>query len=96
VDKIAGLCLRRGLSIHDHLLLCSGRISSEMVHKAARMGVPIVASRTSPTSLSVRLAREWRVTLIGYTRRHSFRVYTGEERILVEPADIHKGWIHDT
>jgi FdhD protein len=82
VDKIAGHCLRQGLPMADRVLLSSGRISSEMVNKAARMGVPVVVSRTSPTSLSVQLAQKWHVTLIGYTRRRSFRVYAGEERLL--------------
>ena len=81
VDKIAGLCLRQCLPTQDHILLSSGRISSEMVNKAARMQVPIVVSRTSPTSLSVQLAREWRITLIGYTQRRRFRIYAGEERV---------------
>jgi FdhD protein len=66
----------------DRVLLSSGRISSEMVHKAARMGMPVIISRTSSTSLSVQLAQAWNITLIGYTRRRSFRVYTGEERLL--------------
>ena len=85
VDKIAGLCLRRSLPTQDRILLSSGRISSEMVNKAARMRVPIIVSRTSPTSLSVQLAREWRITLIGYTQRRRFRIYAGEERV-VAPA----------
>lgn len=82
VDKVAGHCLREGLPTRDRILLSSGRVSSEMVGKAARMGVPVVVSRTSPTSLSVQLAQAWHITLIGYTRRRSFRVYAGEERIL--------------
>jgi FdhD protein len=82
VDKVAGCCLRQGLPMADRILLSSGRISSEMVNKAARMQVPAVASYTSPTSLSVQLAQAWHITLIGYTRRHSFRVYAGEERLL--------------
>lgn len=81
LDKVAGACLRHGQPTRDGILLTSGRISSEMVSKAARMGAPIVISRTSPTSLSVQLAREWGVTLIGYIRRRSFRVYAGEERV---------------
>jgi FdhD protein len=46
------------------------------------MGVPVVISRTSPTSLSIQLAQAWSITLIGYTRRRSFRVYAGAERIV--------------
>lgn len=84
LDKIAGACLREGTSTRGGVLLSSGRISSEMVSKAARMGVPVVVSRTSPTSLSIELARAWRIALIGYTRRRSFRVYTGEDRVVAD------------
>ena len=81
LDKVAGLCLRKGYSTRDTILLTSGRVSAEMVQKAARMRVPIVVSRTAPTSLSVQLATAWDITLIGYTRRRSFRVYTGAQRV---------------
>jgi FdhD protein len=82
LDKIAGICLRQGHAMQDRVLLTTGRVSSEMVSKVARMGIPIVISRTSPTSLSVQLAQAWGITLIGYTRRHSFRVYAGAERVV--------------
>ena len=82
LDKIAGACLRRGQPMRDRVLLTTGRVSSEMVSKAARMGIPIVISRTSPTSLSIQLAHAWGITLIGYTRRRSFRVYTHAERVV--------------
>ncbi|MCJ7738520.1 MAG: formate dehydrogenase accessory sulfurtransferase FdhD [Anaerolineae bacterium] len=81
LDKIAGLCLRKRLACDHCLLLTSGRISSEMVRKAARLGVPIVVSRTSPTSLAIELAHAWNITLIGYARGNSLRVYTGEWRL---------------
>jgi FdhD protein len=84
LDKIAGVCLQKGYREQDRVLLTSGRISSEMVSKVARMKVGIVVSRTSPTSLSVQLARSWGITLIGYTKRRSFRVYAGEERVITE------------
>jgi FdhD protein len=86
LDKIAGVCLREGQSARGGILLTSGRVSSEMVSKAAHMGVSVVASYTSPTSLSIRLAEAWGITLIGYTRRRSFRVYAGEQRVVAEPA----------
>jgi FdhD protein len=84
LDKIAGHCLRLGQPLRDLTLLTSGRVSSEMVNKAARMGVPIIVSRTSPTSLSIRLAQAWGITLIGYTRRRSFHVYAGEKRVVCQ------------
>ena len=81
LDKIAGHCLQKARSAKDGVLLISGRVSSEMVSKVAHMGVPIVISRTSPTTLSIDLAEAWGITLIGYTRRRSFRVYSCRERI---------------
>jgi len=84
LDKIAGACLQAEMSTAGGVLLTSGRVSSEMVSKAARMGAPLVVSRTAPTSLSIELAQRWGITLIGYVRRRSFRVYSGEERIVVD------------
>ncbi len=81
VDKLAGLCLRQGRPTEGHILVTSGRVSSEMLGKAARMGIPVVVSRTSPTSLSVDLARAWNITLIGYARGTEFRVYAGARRV---------------
>ncbi len=81
VDRLWGAALRSGISPQDHILLTTGRISSEMLRKAAKMRVPLVASRTSPTSLSVELATRWHITLVGYVRNTSFRVYTVPERL---------------
>jgi FdhD protein len=52
-----------------------------MLQKAARLKATIVVSRTSPSSLSIQLAQRWGITLIGYARRTSFRIYTHPERI---------------
>jgi FdhD protein len=82
LDKIWGYCLQEGIETEGRILLTTGRISSEMMGKAARMGVPFVVSRTSPTSLSVALAEAWNITLVGYARRTSMNVYTGQERVL--------------
>ena len=82
LDKIRGACLLRGQPTRDHLLLSSGRISTEMITKARKMEVPIVISRTSPTIASIRLAQRWNMTLIGYVRGRQMRVYTGAERVL--------------
>ncbi len=84
LDKIRGMCLLRGLRTQDRILLTTGRISSEMITKAVRMGVPIVVSRTSPTALSVRLADAWGITLVGYARGRRLSVYTGAQRIAAE------------
>ncbi len=82
LDKLRGKALLAGIDTHDKVILTTGRISSEMINKARSMGVPIVCSRTSPTSLSVRLAAEWHMTLVGYLRRNSMNIYTHPERVL--------------
>jgi FdhD protein len=87
IDKLWGRCLVERIPTQDRILLSTGRISSEMLHKAARMHVPVVASRTSPTSLSVTLAVAWNVTLAGYVRRESLNVYAGRERIMQDEEE---------
>lgn len=82
LDKLAGAALLQGISTRGHILLSSGRISSEMVNKARRMGTPIVCSRTSPTSLSVALADAWNITIVAYLRQDRMRIYTHPERVL--------------
>jgi len=81
LDKILGRCLLTGQQTANHILLTTGRVSTEMLNKAAHMRVPIVISRTSPTDLAVNLAREWKITLVGYVRGRSFNVYAEEWRI---------------
>jgi len=83
LDKIAGLCLMRDIHPERRILITTGRISSEMLQKAARFGALILISRTSPSSLSIELAKKWGVTLIGYARRNRFNLYAGAERILL-------------
>jgi FdhD protein len=82
LDKLWGACLTRGIDPADHMLLATGRISSEMLNKAAKMRAPVVVSHTSPTSLSVQLAQEWNILLVGYVRGNGFRIYAGQWRLL--------------
>ncbi len=86
LDRLRGECLRRGVDSSGMILLTTGRISFEMILKAATMNCPIVASRTSPTSLSVHLARAWNITLCGYVRRHYLNVYAHPERFITHHA----------
>jgi len=78
VDKLMGMALLRGISATDRILLSTGRVSSEMLLKAARMGVPVVASRTSPTEMAVALAEQLGVTVVGYLRGESLNLYAGQ------------------
>jgi FdhD protein len=84
VDKLKGEALLRNLPTTDRLLLSTGRISSEMLLKAARMGVPLVASRTSPTEMAVALAEQLGITVVGYVRPDSLNLYTGEAVVVDE------------
>jgi len=81
LDKIRGACLLDGLDSRGKILLSTGRVSSEMLLKAAIMGVPIVGSRTSPTSLALVLAERLNVTVVGYIRQDTMNVYTHPWRI---------------
>jgi FdhD protein len=81
LDKIAGLCLMKNIWPETRILISTGRISSEMLQKAARLQAPILISRTSPSSLSIEMAEHYGITLIGYARRHRFNVYTNPQRV---------------
>ena len=85
LDKLRGEAMLRGIDTRGTLLVSSGRISSEMLIKAALMGAPIVGSRTSPTQLAVTLAERLGLTVIGYIRSASMNVYTCPERVLGAP-----------
>lgn len=88
IDKLQGKALQEKISTKGHILLSSGRISSEMLNKARRLETPIICSRTSPTSLSVGLAEEWNMTVIGYLRQDRMRVYTGTTRIKTKEEEL--------
>jgi len=81
IDKLAGEALLQGIHANGCIVLSSGRISSEMINKARRLGTPIICSRTSPTSLSVALAEAWNMTIVAYLRQRRMRIYTHPERI---------------
>ncbi|MFH2012898.1 MAG: formate dehydrogenase accessory sulfurtransferase FdhD [Pseudomonadota bacterium] len=81
LNKIQGECLLRKLSTKDHLLLITGRISSEMLIKAAKMEVPIVVSRHSPTWSAILLAHDLGITLVGQVRSSRLMVFTYPERL---------------
>jgi FdhD protein len=81
LDKILGECLLRGLSIRDGLLLSTGRVSSEMLLKAAKMQTPVVVSRTSPTGRAISLACDLGIALVGYARGNRLSVYSHPERL---------------
>jgi FdhD protein len=81
LDKIAGYCLRDRIEVKQGILVTTGRISSEMLQKASRIGAQVVISRTSPSSMAIELAERQGITLIGYTHHDRFNVYTYPQRV---------------
>lgn len=82
LDKLAGYCIVNQISLPQPVVLTTGRISSEMLQKSARIGSSLIISLTSPNNYSIELAEAWGITLVGYSRRNSFNLYTHPERIL--------------
>ena len=81
VDKIHGECFLRDIPVADKILLTTGRISSEILVKAAKLGVAILVSRSSPTDLALELAGRTGITVVGQVRGGGLTIYTGEERV---------------
>jgi FdhD protein len=82
MDKVVGRALIEGLVPLDHLILCvSGRLSFELVQKAAVAGAPILVGVGAPTSLAVELAGDRGITLAGFARHGRVNVYTGAGRV---------------
>jgi FdhD protein len=82
LDKLVGAAALAGeLPLHDRVLVVSGRVSFEIVQKAAVAGIPFVAAVSAPTDLAVEAAERVGMTLVGFLRGGGYNVYTGEERI---------------
>jgi len=84
VDKIIGSALLRGADMTRGLLVSTGRLSSEMVVKAARQGVPVLASPSGVTTNAIRLADSFGLTFLGFARGGRANLYTRPERVLDE------------
>ncbi|TCP59307.1 FdhD protein [Tumebacillus sp. BK434] len=84
LDKIYGHCLQHDIPLDDKALVFSGRVSSEVLLKAAKIGCEIVLSKSAPTELALELADELGITVVGFIRNRSLNVYTHPDRIAVE------------
>jgi len=84
VDKIAGWMFREGEAGDDKIFYTTGRLTSEMVIKTVRMGIPILVSRSGFTAWGVDLAREAGLTLIGRCKGKRFVALAGEDRIVFD------------
>ena len=82
VDKLVGERLSSGQApVTEKILLVSGRTSFEIVQKTLRLGAPILAAVSAPSSLAIQLAEEFGLTLLGFLRGSRFNIYSGAERI---------------
>ena len=82
LDKLVGSqVLADGLPLHERILMVSGRVSFEIVQKAAVAGIPIVAAVSAPSDLAIETAERLGVTLVGFLRGDGFNVYAHDRRI---------------
>ncbi|WP_411681176.1 formate dehydrogenase accessory sulfurtransferase FdhD [Clostridium thailandense] len=81
LDKVIGKSIKNNIFLKDKIIVISGRVSLEMILKAAKMQIPIVISKSAPTSLSVALAKKLNITLIGFVRGRNMNIYSNEQRI---------------
>ncbi|MDP8202366.1 MAG: formate dehydrogenase accessory sulfurtransferase FdhD [Candidatus Tenebribacter burtonii] len=77
VDKVVGMAVRNNVKLSDSYLICSGRISSEIVKKCIRLDIPLIVSQSAATSEAIRLGWEYKTYIIGFARGKRFNLYTG-------------------
>lgn len=82
LEKIVGYALLKKYHFPDTFVVCTGRISSEMVLKCSVAQIPIIASRGAVTSLAVEIANKTGLTVIGFVRGKRMNIYSNEQRIL--------------
>ena len=87
LDKLAGALTRGGQWARDGAILLTSRISVELVQKAARLGAPVLAALSTPTTLAARAAQDCGLTLIGNARGADFRILSHGQRIAGGKAD---------
>lgn len=84
LDKIYGYSLMNKIPMRDKILAFSGRISSEVLLKVAKLGAGIILSKSAPTELALRMAEDLNITAVGFIRGKSMNIYTHPERIELE------------
>ncbi|MEA4924557.1 MAG: formate dehydrogenase accessory sulfurtransferase FdhD [Syntrophomonadaceae bacterium] len=83
VDKVLGYAFLNKIPTNDKCLLLSGRVASEILIKAARAHIPLVLSRSAPTGLTIELAEDMNMTVVGFARGRRFSIYSHSERVLM-------------
>jgi FdhD protein len=88
LDRIAGEALFKNIDLAGKLLITSGRVSTEMVAKAMRLGIALIASRTSPTDMAIQMAEQAGITLVGYVRGDTFEVYSHAQALATAAESV--------
>ena len=88
LDKILGRAYIQNLDLAGHVLFFSGRISSEILLKVAKMNIPILVARSAPTALALALAEDLNITVAGFARGERLNIYTCPERILLAESTL--------
>ncbi|RXT06441.1 formate dehydrogenase accessory sulfurtransferase FdhD [Ammoniphilus sp. CFH 90114] len=82
LDKIYGYCLQERISSKDKIIVFSGRISSEVLLKVAKIGIGIILSKSAPTTLAIELAQDLGITAVGFIRGSALNIYSHPQRIV--------------
>lgn len=82
IDKIIGACLLGSVSTDDKIIVTSGRLSSEVLLKAAKLKIQLLVSRSAPTSLSIEIAETLNITLVGFVRGQRMNIYSHAWRVV--------------
>lgn len=84
LDKVIGEALIKNIYLKDKIIILSGRVSLEMILKAAKLQIPIVISKSASTSLAVALAKKLNLTLVSFVKGNKMNIYSNPERIKIE------------
>lgn len=83
IDRLAGEALFKKIALHDKMLVSSGRISTEMAAKAIRLGVGLIASRSTATDKAIELCQRAGITLVGYLRGSKMEIYSHPQQLKI-------------
>ncbi|RKX66989.1 hypothetical protein DRP44_03060 [candidate division TA06 bacterium] len=81
-DKVIGKAMKDEISLLNKIIITSGRMSSDIVYKVARSGISTIISKSAPTDLAIKKAREFKINMIGFLRGNRFNIYTNPELFL--------------
>lgn len=83
MDKIIGWSILNDINFKDKYILTSGRVSSEIIIKVAKCSIPVIISRSAPTSLSIQIAEKLNIMIIGFVRGRKMNIYTKYDNLII-------------